>query len=191
MKCKGKGKAGMAILGLAGAMAFSSAALAQDAGFYIGGAFGQAQIDGTCSGAPAGVTCDDKDSAWRIFGGYQLNRNFALEIGYANLGEAKASGFGITATQEVSAFDVVAVGSIPVADAFSVYGKLGFYSGQAETRNNFGVVSDDSGGGVTFGFGVRYDFTRNLGVRAEWQRYAEVGDDIDVNLVTLGVLFRF
>jgi opacity protein-like surface antigen len=53
------------------------------------------------------------------------------------------------------------------------------------------VSDDDSETGITFGLGLRYDFTRNLGVRAEWQRYQEVGDDLDVDVMSVGVIWKF
>src|SRR3954465_8992758 len=79
-------------------------------GFYVGGSIGQSKIK-DCSG------CDDKDTAWRVLGGYQLNRNFSPALGYPNLGE-----FGST---KVNAWELVGVGLLPVANQFGVYGKLG------------------------------------------------------------------
>ena len=187
----------LGILGFAAATAFAVPAAAQDkdSGFYAGLALGTSSMTDACAGLPAGVSCDDKDSAWRIFGGYQLNRNFAVELGYANLGESSASGFGVTASVEASAFDVVAVGILPFTNEFSAYGKLGLYVGSLEGRSNVGISADESNSGLTFGLGVRYDFTKNIGARLEWSRYASVGSDdfgeTDIDLVSLGVVFKF
>jgi OmpA-OmpF porin, OOP family len=179
-------------IALSGALAATQAsAQAQDMGFYIGGAIGQAELKGACDGLPAGTSCDDKDSAWKVLGGYQFNRNLAVELGYANLGEASASLAGVTANVEVTAWDLVAVGSFPIVDKFSVYGKLGMFRSEAEGTSNVGASADDSETGFTFGLGLRYDFTRNLGVRLEWQRYTEVDEDTDVNLMSVGVIWRF
>ena len=60
----------------------------RDAGFYIGGALGQSSFDVECART---TSCDDSDSSWKIFGGYQFNKHFALEFGYADLGETTAS----------------------------------------------------------------------------------------------------
>ena len=95
-------KATLAILGFAAATDFAVPVAAQDSGFYAGLSLGQSSMTDACTGLPAGVSCDDKDSAWKIFGGYQFSRNFALELGYANLGEAKASGGGVSAAPDAT-----------------------------------------------------------------------------------------
>jgi len=42
---------------------------------------------------------------------------------------------------------------------------------------------------------VRYDFTRNLGVRAEWQKYQDVGGgdigESDVDVLSIGAIWKF
>lgn len=198
---KSRAKAVLAVWGLASALALSAPAAAQDAGFYLGAAIGQTQVDLDCTGAS---TCDDKDSSWKIFAGYQLNRNFALEFGYADLGEASLSGptppFGTTSAKiEATAFELVAVGLLPIADRFSIYGKLGLYRADTDaqaTVTALGSASEsDSNTDLTFGVGVRYDFTRNLGIRAEWQRYSDVSagafGEGDIDVIGIGLLWKF
>ncbi len=74
----------------------SGVAMADDSGWYAGVNAGQstAKIDDariisglTGSGATAvSVTDYDRDTAYKLFGGYQFNKNFALEGGAFNLG---------------------------------------------------------------------------------------------------------
>jgi len=35
--------------------------------------------------APTSTSIDDSDTGWKIFVGYQFNRNFAIEVNYAEL----------------------------------------------------------------------------------------------------------
>lgn len=180
-------------------------AWSQDAGFYLGASIGQSQAKDTCEDS-AGFSCDDKDTAWKVFAGYQFNRHLAVEAGYTDLGEVSLSGASgpasLRGTIELSAFDLMVVGSAPVADRFSLYGKLGLYRAETEqklqvTLGSFTASDNQTEKNVdlTFAFGARFDITRNLGVRAEWQRYLDVGggeigeDDVDV--LSLGVLWRF
>jgi OOP family OmpA-OmpF porin len=132
----------------------------------------------------------------KFIGGYRFNRNLGVEIGYTDLGEATESGGGITATAEASAMELVAVGFLPLNPNFSIIGKVGMYRGDVDvSAPGIGSVSE-SNTGLTFGVGVQWDFTKNLGVRGEWQRYADVGGDniggeFDVDVISVGVLWRF
>jgi OOP family OmpA-OmpF porin len=80
----------LGVLVMAAASCAGATALAQDGRAYLRLALGQSQADIDCTGT---TSCDDGDTAWKVFGGYQFNRHFALEAGYANLGEATASPF--------------------------------------------------------------------------------------------------
>jgi OmpA-OmpF porin, OOP family len=173
--------------------------------WYIGGSVGQSEFKDTCDGVP--VPCDKKDTAWRVFGGYKINRTFGVELGYIDFGEASASGtisgVSVRATGEATAWDLAGTASFPVADRLSVFGKLGLYRAKTEVRGTAAIAGfsatasdSESNTGLTFGVGGIYDFTRNIGVRVEWQRYNNIGgnrvggkDDIDV--LSIGVVGRF
>ncbi|HEU4923406.1 MAG TPA: outer membrane beta-barrel protein, partial [Burkholderiales bacterium] len=143
------------------------------------------------------TSCDDKDTAWKILGGYRFTRNLAVEVGYTDFGEQSASRPAGTVTFEATALEVVGVGSLPVADRFSVYGKIGMYRGDTDANDTAfgGGSASDSNTGLTFGIGGQYDFTKNLGIRGEWQRYADVGGDSvgesDVDVLSVGVIWKF
>jgi OOP family OmpA-OmpF porin len=177
------------------ALAFAGPALSQskESGIYIGGALGQAEHSDQCDSPAAGVSCDNKDSAWKIFGGFQFNRYLAAELGYANLGEATASAGPVSATDEATAFELVALGMFPVVERFSIFGKLGLYRGELERTSNNPLIQTGSNTQTdfTFGLGVRFDITHNIGLRAEWQRYLDLGEITDVDLISLGVQFKF
>ena len=192
MKCNIKCIA--AIAAIAAALGAAPAA-AQDAGFYLGGSVGQSKAGDTCSDMPAGVSCDDKTTTWKLIGGYQFNRYIAAELGYSpSLAKASASGFGVTADVKVSAWELVAIPSYPLGD-FSLYGKLGFYAAKTEGRSNVGISADDSNTDFTYGFGAGYRINRNFSARAEWQRYSKVGGDnngkADIDALNFGVLYHF
>jgi opacity protein-like surface antigen len=42
---------------------------------------------------------------------------------------------------------------------------------------------------ISFGLGLSYNFTRNLGVRAEWERFKL--DDADADPLSIGIVWRF
>ena len=167
-----------------------------DTNFYVGGNVGQAFYDKTCDNIP--VSCDDKDFGWRLYGGYQFHRHIAVEAGYFNLGKASAAGTvggaPFSADAKVKGWEILGLGILPVTDAVSVFAKLGVAFSRVSVTGPGGSLSDDSTD-FTFGVGGQYQFTRNLAARLEWQRYDGVGGGAtgkdDVDLFTLGVLFKF
>ena len=190
-------KKGFAVLGVASAMLVAAPAFAQDQGWYAGLHLGQAKAKDACDGIGGGVSCDDKDTAFRILGGYQLNKNFAVELGYTDAGEVSASAGGFNASIEAKLWELVAVGSWPFTPNLSGYGKLGLYRGDTDFSTNIPGASNasETNTDLTYGIGLRWDFNRNLGVRAEYQIYQDVGGgdigESDVNVMSVGVIWKF
>ena len=190
-------RASIAVLGIAAAtLGLPAAAQTTSPGFYVGANIGQSKLKDGCSG------CDDKDTAWRFLGGYQFNRNFAAELGYTNLGEFKASAGGLTDNAKVNAWELSALAAWPFMNQFAVYGRLGAYRANVKEETNFVGNFEHSNTDLTYGLGAQYDFTRNLGLRVEWQRYAKVGggdvafgpnpgDKSDLDVFGLSALWRF
>jgi OmpA-OmpF porin, OOP family len=178
-----------AIAAIAFAVVLFSAPAAAQMGMssvYVGGSLGQSEAKDVCEGIPG---CDEKDTAWRLFGGFQLTPMFAIEVGYTDLGEVSAPGI----SAESTALDLSVIAAFPIGESFSIYGRLGGYRAETEARAGI-LTADDSNTGLTFGIGAGFNLSRNLGLRAEWQRYADVGDDddeSDIDVLSIGVLWRF
>ena len=188
--------------------AIANPAAAQDSGFYLGGGVGRAKTDIDMTGIAG--TVDESDTGWKLFGGYQINRYFGVEAGYADLGSSTFSGTLTTAVPpfpagtavggdiEAEAWFVSAVGTLPITDRFSALGKLGVAFGKTEFSVSAGGlagrVTDDSTE-VTYGLGLKFDVTRNFSLRGEWDRFRVGGDTTggkgDVDLFTLNAIFRF
>ena len=186
-----------ALLGAA-VMAAPAASMAQargDTGWYLGASVGQSKAKvADCAGFSS---CDTKAAAFGILGGYQINRNFAAELGYHDFGRATLSGPG-SANIKANAAELVGLGASPFANRFSVYAKLGAYHAEAKlSPPGSGSASlKDRNTDLTFGFGAQYDVTREAGVRAEWQRYKNVGGDDtggkhDIDVISIGLIWRF
>jgi OmpA-OmpF porin, OOP family len=176
----------------------STPALSQDAGWVIGAGGGRSQFnDGCLQPVAPGAACDDGASTWRAFFGYQFNAYLGYEIGYADFGKMKQSVGGVeAATFETTAIDAVLVATIPAGQSFAFFGKVGYFSWDLD-RTIVGVgTTNVSGGDMTYGFGVKYNLTKNMSLRAERLRYLSVGDetltgsaDVTVDLLTLAIRF--
>jgi hypothetical protein len=135
--------------------------------FAAPAAFAQAQSDVRAPYISGGVGINnDSELLWNLTAGYRVHRNFAVELGYTDLGKVTVNGHPL----DGSALEVAALGIIPLSDALSVYARLGAYSGRAK-----GDGFDERHGDVLFGAGGEYAATRDLGVRVQWQRYSGFG----------------
>jgi OOP family OmpA-OmpF porin len=73
---------------------------------------------------------------------------------------------------------------------FELFGKLGIGGTSIDASATAGgppASSSDSGSDIVFGVGATFNFTRNLGVRAELERY----NDSEINVMSIGVQYRF
>jgi len=167
----------MAVSAMVLAVAAPSVALAQgvlggpDSAWYAGGSVGRSS-SALCAAA-FGLSCDDQGTAYRMFAGYQVNRYLSLEFGYQQLGDLTLALGPTTQTIETSAFDLVVLGMLPLTQRLGAYGKLGIYRASNEATVA-GTTSKLETNGLTYGIGLQYDVTANLGVRIEWQEYANV-----------------
>lgn len=207
------------ILGLVGCAVMSSSfAVAEDDSFwYVGGNIGQsrakiddARITDQLLGnglATNSIADDNSNTAYKLFGGYQYNKNFSLEAGYYSLGQ-----FGFVANTtpagtlsgdiKLKGLNFDAVGMFPLADKFSAFGRLGLiYSQASDNFSNTGAVPvptnpNPSKNAMNYkaGLGLQYDFTESLGMRVEAERYRvddAVGNKGDINMYSLGLIYRF
>jgi len=182
-------------LALSGALTATPASAQQ---FFVGGSIGQSDIDDEiATGLIDSGSVDGKDTAWKIFGGYMFNRNLGVEAAYINLGEVAYSGTfsGLPVTGgkvELTAFNIAALGNLPINEQFSVFGKIGLFMWDAEASDTTGGVpfsAKDDGTDISFGVGLAYNFTPNFGVRAEYELFKT--DNADASLISIGAVWRF
>lgn len=168
---------------------------------------------------------DLADTAWKFTGGLRLTRNVALEVSYADLGKISThtdgasatygQTFGLDISRKVRGVGVDVVGSLPVASRFDIFGKLGvyrttvrtdvaltdaiFFSTAPDLRQRTIEGREDI---VHVGLGVQARITPRWAVRAEAERFMDVGNGFragdpngtgraDVDAVTVGVVFNF
>jgi len=184
-------------------LAASPAAWSQDSrGGYVGASIGQAYYKHTCDGAPAGITCNNDDTAFRVFGGYQFKPSFGMELGFHVLGNIAAQGGGPAAvkqTADIRAVDFLYVGSWPMSNRLALITKLGFYFGKLQVDANPAGISrgweSRSTNDITYGLGVGYELTDHADFRLEWQHFGHFGTgsapDLDIHLISLGAVYRF
>ncbi len=203
--------AGVVMAAMAG-----GSALADDSGWYVGANAGEARakIDNariTDNLLAAGFTTtaiknDDKHFGYKLFGGYQFVKYFALEGGYFDLGQFgftanTAPPGGLTGNTKFKGANLDAVGILPFTDRFAAFGRFGYAYTYVKDRfaGSGGVIVKDPApsqhsSNYKFGLGLQYVLSNSWGMRAEAERYRlgdAVGNKGDVDLYSLGILYRF
>ena len=167
---------------------------------YVGFSLGQADV-GEELIVPElldpGGRVDGKDGAFKLFGGYQFNRNFALEAAMVDLGDMTYSGTfaGAPVTGgrvQNSGLNLSAVGVLPLGQSFVVFGKVGMFLWYSEATDVTGgafFYSEEDGADLSVGLGASIALGQRVSLRAEWERFDM--SNVDVDLVTLGFAYRF
>jgi len=181
---------------------------------YFGVSLGQSKYKsalGACSDwsgiLDPGYSCsgDDKDSTWKVYAGYGINRHIAAEVGYARLGTQRETASGtislspesVHRERKVWSLTGALVGSLPITRSFGVTARLGFaYWNEKISTSASGLAGSQTTDGVSpaYGIGLVFGLNRNTCIRFERERFSDVGDKAnagDVDLVSVGIAHRY
>lgn len=179
---------------LVGATIFTASVSAADSGVYAGVDVGRSST-GTIM--PGVTMTKSTDTVGGVFLGYQFTPNFAAEVFYTGAGKFSASSATGTGSGKSDAYGIDVVGSLPVADTFSLYGRLGYartHTSASSTPTGLGGLNRSA---ANYGLGGQYDLSSQVGIRFGWDRYGAavsnngVTSNFNVNVWSLGVLYRF
>jgi len=150
---------------------------------YFGGSIGPSEAGDYCAGATG---CEDKDTAWKVFGGYKITERLSAEASYVNLGDIHKAVDATVQNSDVSAMTATAVGTMPVNDQFDVFGKVG-----AMRWSSDNTAGSESGFGMTYGVGAKMNISEKTKLRAEWEKLPGIetspGNETDVNMLSVGI----
>lgn len=203
------------------------------AGPYAFGGVGRSSFDmnygdqvraayaGTVFNVQSASVTDSHDTAFQIGAGYQILPWLGVELAYVDLGRQKTNyavvqtGFTTPSTRNadyrIDGFNLSAVGSFPVAEKFSLLGKIGAF----QSRLRYSESGVNAAGGTasfsasserqtkaSFGLGAEYRATDKISVRANWDRFRDIGSNFkltnsengriaNTDLYSINVLYRF
>ena len=177
-------------------------------GWYAGVGLGQAQVSfESVDVSPATLSEDDTSSSYKLFGGYEFSKYFAVEGGYQHLDDFSQTITlgGSSATGKIDGYGIFldAVGKYPVTNNFTVFGKLGVARTRIELKTSAsgifaGCCSDESETEFNprYGIGAQYDFNKQMGVRFELERTDNVGKsdatgEEDIDYLGLSLTYKF
>lgn len=166
---------------------------------YVGAGAGRSTSDVSC---PAGTSCDDSDTAWKIYGGLEVNEFISMEVGYLDLGEVGYTG-AKKGTRDTNGVTMQVVGTYTPTPSFTLLARGGMNFLKTEVKGTIAGTpnnhTSDTDVVWSAGLGAQYNINKSLGLRLEWERYFEAGSpafnggtgEADVDLISGGLVLKF
>ena len=163
---------------------------------YIGVNLGQSTIDSCITG-----TCDDSDTAGKIYGGLEMNEYISMEVGYVNLGTVDYS--APTGSRETHGMTMQMLGTFSLNPSFKLLARGGLNVLNTEVNGAIAGTPTGNTGDTDIvwsaGMGAQYNITKAAGLRLEWERFFETGSsthnggtgEADIDLVSVGFVYKF
>lgn len=136
--------------------------------------------------------------------GYHFSPIWAVEGGYTSIADSTFSTNGTgTFTYSQSMWNAAAVGTYAVNENFEVFGKLGLGIVSAKaavtgTTTLNGVTNTSisaATSSVIYGIGAQYNFSKRVGVRAQYESLGKTTPDsstgLDLTRASVGLVYNF
>jgi hypothetical protein len=186
------------------AACFALPAIADEPGFYTGISNGVAVLGNaggqslnSLPGAKLLNHDTDRLTATTLYGGYRFSHGFALEGARTSFGSGVNTDDPVlyaTPAEQMSAWSLAGVGSFELSDSLTFFAKLGINFAPNATYSSFALDTSSRPGRV-YGFGVSYQVSGRLELRAQSERYTGLGTtengELEANALTFGARLRF
>jgi len=133
------------------AAALAAASTLASAQGYAGALIGMSRFDIDCMG----YDCDKSDTAFKIYGGYEVAKDIAIEVGYTDFGKLKVDGVGSVEATALSVVGAFRYAFSPEVTGVARLG-LGFVSADADFAESEDEVNLYAGLGLEYA--VNKDF---------------------------------
>lgn len=154
--------------------------------YYIGLGIGTSFLKPD-TGSVALELTQDSDFAYKVFGGYQFDDNWAAELFWSDMGQAEISSTStgnLAGIIEYQSFGVGVLYQYPVTESWDVF----VTAGAGRLRNSFQMINaervEDSF--IYGGVGAMWNMAKSWDLRAEYDYY-----DSDAQALTFNVVKRF
>lgn len=176
---------------------------AQDGSKYIGWSAGQSTTTFDTGKNSFGVanlleTYDKTESGVKLFAGYNFNKTWAIEGGYAGLGTPKIAYTGTGALAGATGYANIkntawffsGKGTLPLGNYFGLFGKLGITGNKSDFTANTGSNAVNAQVGFplskskvrvapVIGAGIEFKLNDAFRLRAEYEDFGKFNTDMD------------
>lgn len=176
----------MSVAAVAAMMMFAGAASAQG---YVGGTIGFSNFSRDC---PAFADCDTSDTAFKLYGGFNLAPHWSIEGAYVDFGSTTSNIGPIHGNIDVSAFIVNGAYRWDFSPKWAGVARLGLASVSGDPSGLDGSRSKTSLK-LYGGLGIEYSFSKNLKAVGAFDltSFETKDNDGSVNSISGGVQFSF
>ncbi|MFJ3057684.1 outer membrane beta-barrel protein [Herbaspirillum sp. NPDC087042] len=180
----------------------SVAAQTADSGVYVGLEGGIASINAIATPTNGVKTSETNETgALRALVGYQINKNFALELGYFVTDDFKQDGTNVARTVRYNVKANVQGADLSVIYKFTEF-VPGLYLKAGATQSKVSLELSQpsgtskfstSGSGYLYGLGYEFSVTKNVGINVGFTRLEKLGGQSEnkMNLYSAGVKYKF
>lgn len=153
---------------------------------------------------------DQRGAAYRVFGGYQLNRYVGLEAGYVDFGKSNIRANVVPTGSferriKTVGVDISLVGTVPVTERLALFARAGALSSERKTRyaasGDVEILAGVQGSTArqtkaVLGAGLTYNFTNSIALRAEFAQTDKFPDELlseksRIDMYSVGLQYRF
>jgi OOP family OmpA-OmpF porin len=180
------------LLAAAAAVPFSA-----NAQGYIGLGVGQANNSLDDAGLTA-VSRSERKTAFKIYGGYNFNPTWGMEVGYADFGTARnvylIGATNVSLEYNAHSLYIAGTGTLPLNKSFSLNGKLGLAANRASaTASGAGITANASGNkaSVLIGVGASWQFADKVALTLDYDNFGRTAQDARADMWSLGLRMKF
>jgi len=191
-------KSFLAVLAVA-ALYVPWAAQAEESYVKVGVGQGQYKVPGD----------SERKTAFSLAFGQSLSENWGYELGYINFGKLSGNetedGIETRASVRTESLYAAAVGTMPLNESFSLFGKLGVVVNYSKANSVSTVPGPTPGAPAQvlresdsetkakpmIGVGAAYNFSKQIAVTAEYQYFGKVSGDMKIDSWTVGLKYGF
>lgn len=187
------------------------------AGLDVGSASSDAKIDEFAVFGDTTARANDTTTGWRVRGGYQMGRFFALEVAYVDFGEAEyhfdpddcpngAPGpCPFNARSSINGFIGTVRGILPIGDRWFLNARLGYGNVNVEANQIGGAAIHASNDNEAFHYGIGggYRFGEHWEILLDYSEYnqEDLGETLsgtsgaynlgEISVTSLGIGYRW
>ena len=151
---------------------------------YVGVKAGQFMLDDD------GTQKLDKATAYGVYGGYNFDPNFGVEVEFLGSDDADVRVNGVDGEYDVKTYGAYGTYRYYLPNASGLYakGKLGIAKTEADVNYSNGTSTSSDDTGIAGGIGLGLAVNNNMSIEGE---YAMADSDIDSKLWTVGAHLKF